>query len=690
MRFLQAGGGEFSEAEIQSIMVRHGVSRFTARALLLRGINGDEAIDDFLSPTVKELSSPFLLLGMEKAVSVIEGALERGEKFCVYGDYDADGICASAILLKTLRKRGADAFAYIPSRHDEGYGLNADAIRRIARDGAKLIITVDNGIAAYDEIALCRSLSLGIVVTDHHLRQGEAPDADALVCPSDMGGELSKLCGAAVAYKLSLALGADNPELLGLCALATVADVVPLTGENRRIVARGLPLMERNLGLEQLMRAAQAKGTTEYTASFLIAPRINAAGRMGDPARALELLMSESEGEAMRLAAELDAENDRRRGEELSILNDAERQISALNMDESFALVLYGQEWNLGVVGIVASRLARTYNRPVVLLGKSGDALTGSGRSIKELDLFDALLDCRDILQRFGGHALAAGVTVDEDKLDAFRERLNEAVKKRLGGMLLEPVTYYEAEAEPSELNLTLCDDIEKLAPFGEGNAEPCLLVRDVSVSSVRFVGRGKKHLWVNTVKGGTELRITAFGFGDRFDEWSRLKTADAVVKVRRDSYLGAKSCGVYCEYLKESEKNFAKTPEYTKILDAIYAEIKYNSMCRYGRGALDKQLEALPRIQLDRDTLLQDYREQLAAAKTGELSWDKLSIGSRVVLLIFLELGFFKADERGRIIPCEGCAKRSLEESSIYLSLTRAANERRNYRRQHGSQEQD
>jgi len=581
----------YTSDQLQWVRETFFVSEPLARLLLARGLTTHDQIYQFLNPESVPDGDPFALSGMDKAVAVIRDVIANNEKICVYGDYDADGICATAILGRCLRALGANAHWFIPNRRGEGYGVSPDRVKTLFERGVTCLITVDNGITAIAEIAYAKSLGMRVVVTDHH-RAGETlPPADAIVCASLDGyaQRQTDLCGAGVAWFFARALGCESERdwCLPLVALATVADMVRLAGENRKLVREGMTLIGNNVGLLALQRAAGvAEGACDEGAlGFILGPRLNVAGRMGDASRALRLLLCEDRLEADRLARELEAENRRRKAEETRIAEDAERMLAeagelppSLRGEGSAAargelppslrgdvgeanrgelppvIVLYGRDWNTGVMGIVASRLVDRYYRPVLLFADRNGEVTGSGRSIPEVDLHDLLTACADHLVRFGGHAGAAGMTVLEENLPALRQRAGEWLLARGGGVLPVKTRRYDLALRPEDCTLTLCRELTRLAPFGRGNEEPIFLLPNAPLSGVSAMGAEGKHLRANLGEGGGKLRLVAFGEGEKQRLWQGWERADALVRLRVNAYGGTQSVNAYHVFLEKSK----------------------------------------------------------------------------------------------------------------------------------------
>lgn len=550
MRYVMRENTDSSDAVIQGIRTRFGFTRPFAAMLQRRGLVDDAAITAFLHPETRELPDPFALADMDRAVWRIRQAIRAGERICVYGDYDTDGVSATAILSDALRSLSANVTFLLPSRFGEGYGLNNAAVDAMHADGVRVILTVDNGISAHAEIAYAKSLGMDTVVTDHHHCHETLPDAEAVVCASraDQDPSLGSLCGAAVAMLLAAALGVRIGKYLPIAALATMADAVPLTELNRTIVRRGLPLVGMHPGLKALLDAA---GVTEITGesvlSFILAPRINAAGRMGDATRAVRLLLTEEETERKLLAGELESENIRRRAEELRIWKEAEAQITE---PEPRILVLKGTDWNTGVIGIVASRILERRHCPVLLFSEVNGQLVGSGRSVPAVDLFALLTRHRELLLRFGGHRLAAGATIAASSFETLRKALSDDLAGLFPTGLPEEERTVEDTLALSEITPAFARELTTLAPFGEGNRAPLFRIEG-TLSDVRTMGKDGSHLGAKLADGNCSVRIVSFGNGDRFGDWNEVRRAYVYASIELGSFRGVPEVSVRAEEIE-------------------------------------------------------------------------------------------------------------------------------------------
>ena len=513
------------EARVRALAAAGGYAPLTAAVLSARGIDTPDAAAAYLSCDTAGLQDPLLLADMGKAVAVVEGALQRGERIVVYGDYDVDGVTATCTLVDYLRGRGAKCDYYIPNRLREGYGLSRAAMQELYDKGARLLITVDSGITADEEIATARALGMQVVITDHHECHDTLPAADAVVdCKRpDCTYPFDSLAGVGVAFKLVCALEGDMQAMLDryadLVALGTVADVMPITGENRIIVAAGLKKLAEtgNIGLEMLLREAGMKNRrlTSSTISFVLAPRINAAGRMGRAELAAELFLTHDPVHAQALAAQLCEQNKLRQNEENQILQQALTRLrTEYNPIEDKIIVLAGEGWHHGVIGIVCSRLCDRYGCPVVLIALDKDGTgKGSGRSVGGFNLFDALTSCEDLLERYGGHALAAGLTVDVGNIDALRDRLRAYAETHVTMAELVPQLHIDCMVRPDWLTIEQIEGLATLEPYGMRNPEPIFCMKDMVVEDITPIS-SDRHVRMTLIKDGVRFSAIWFGTG--------------------------------------------------------------------------------------------------------------------------------------------------------------------------------
>jgi single-stranded-DNA-specific exonuclease len=511
----------YSYAAAERLSAELGVSHVTAQVLVRRGLDTPAAARTFLEGADTHPLAAFG--GLRAGAARILGHVGRRSRITVHGDYDVDGVAATAVLVRALRTLGADVDWYLPSRVDDGYGLAAATVERLADRGTDLLITVDCAITAVEEVASARAAGLDVVVTDHHTPRADGALPDAPIVHPRLGGNpCPDLCATAVAHKLAQALleaAGEDPaaadEDLDLVALATVADVVPLLGENRRLVRAGLRALARTRkpGLRALMEVSRVDpGTVDASAiGFRLAPRINAAGRLHRADAGLELLLTEDPARARAIAAELDATNAERRDVETRILFSAEAQVAEHGPQAAY--VLAADDWHPGVIGIVAARIAERHHRPAVLIALDGDEGTGSGRSIPAFDLLGGLTAASRHLERYGGHRAAAGCTIARDGVDGFREAFAGHAAAVLGPEDLVPEQRIDAIAPGDALTLALAEELERLGPFGQANPPVSLLVPAAHVSDPRALGEGR-HVAFTLHAGGARSRCVQFGSG--------------------------------------------------------------------------------------------------------------------------------------------------------------------------------
>ena len=495
-----------------------GYPYLVSGVLASRGVSCPEQATEYLTQETALAHSPFLMKDMDKAAARIDRALADGEKIAIFGDYDVDGITATCIMVDYLKGRGADVVHYIPRRIEDGYGLSCEAIEGLRKGGATLLVTVDCGITGVEEVAYARSIGMDVVVTDHHECKETLPEASAVVDPrrTDCEYPFKHLAGCGVALKLVLALGGpDREEALfsrycTLAAVGTVADVMQMTGENRTIVSRGLATLDRSdfIGLHALLKEAGLAGReiSSVQIGFVLAPRINAAGRMGAADMAADLLLCQDPARAEELAKALCALNRERQSVEQTIYSQAEEMIEALPEDQRRALVLASETWHQGVVGIVASRLSEKYSRPSFMIHLNGGVGKGSCRSWGGFNLFAALESCSDLLLGFGGHELAAGFTIDEANIPAFRARMNQYAAEYWVGKAPESALEVDVELrQPGRVTLQEVEALAALEPYGSGNARPLFCLMGATLLRMQNVGQNR-HLKLRLGKGSAQF----------------------------------------------------------------------------------------------------------------------------------------------------------------------------------------
>ena len=509
-----------------------GISLFAAQLLTNRGIKTAAEARTYLYPTFDQLHSPFELADMEKAVERIHKAIKRGEKICIYGDYDTDGTTATALLINTFRQMDVPVDYYIPNRFGDGYGLSEDTVKKIHQENeAKLLITVDCGITSGQEVALANQLGMDVIVTDHHQPEKELPPAYALISSKIPENEYpdDELAGVGLAFKLAQGLIDDRlflESLLDLVALGTVVDIASLTGENRILSRLGLAELDKRKrpGVHALCEAAGHKldiPLNGYALSFKLGPRINAAGRMDTACKVVELLITDSEQVATRIASELNQANQRRQELERKIQNEAAEIIETEVSDDTIGIVVASDKWDekaQGVVGIVAARLMQAYYKPVIVLAINGDAATGSGRCIEGMNLADSLVACTELLVKHGGHAAAAGLTIKTENISEFKMAFNEYAREHLTEEDLQPKLDLEFETHLSLLTLDTLRELEQFEPFGKDNPSPCFGIQRVKVvnGSPTAMGKERNHLRMYLSDGQVKLCAIEWGAADK------------------------------------------------------------------------------------------------------------------------------------------------------------------------------
>lgn len=506
------------------------ITPLVASLLINRGLNTVDSARYFLFGK-EQFHDPYLLKGMDIAVNRIREAIDRQEPILIFGDYDADGVSSTTVLMLTLRDLGANVQFYIPNRFTEGYGPNETAFRRAAENGIKLIITVDTGISAINEAAIAKEIGLDLIITDHHEPGPVLPEALAIIHPKlpDSVYPFRELAGVGVAFKLAHALYGEVPEqLLEIAVIGTIADLVSLKDENRLIAKKGLEKLKvtKNKGLKAILKVAgvDQQNINEETIGFSLAPRINAVGRLENADMAVELLLTDDPFEAEALAQEMDELNKTRQSIVNSITLEAIEEVERNYPIDSNSVLVIGKEgWNAGVIGIVASRLVEKFYRPAIVLSfdKDKGLAKGSARSIAGFDLFKNLSECRDILPHFGGHPMAAGMTLKLEDVSDLRQSLNNLANEQLTEDDFIPITTLDHQIKVDEINLSALGELNLLAPFGMDNPKPKVLISNVQISTMRKIGSEQNHLKVMVNDNGTNLDGIGFGLGQLVDHIS-------------------------------------------------------------------------------------------------------------------------------------------------------------------------
>lgn len=496
------------------------VTHTFAKLLAQRGFTSGEEVMEFLNPEESQILFPFEFLAMGDVIDRIMEGIDREEKICVYGDYDCDGVCGTYILYHTLQTMCADVHFYLPSRFKDGYGLNMPSIEEMKARGTDLLITVDCGITNRKEIAYAKELGMEVIVTDHHECPEELPDTPYLINPKlpDEEYENKGLCGAAVAWKLAWGLLGDQAleDYIDVAALATIGDIMPLVGENRAIVSLGLAKFHQNpnLGLKALCQVAgvQVEKMDSTTMAFSLVPRINAVGRLAEAQTALELLLSESEEQALFLAQQIGMLNSQRQSMQKDIILHAEQTIEQkVDLVKDRLIFVSEEDWNVGIIGLAAAKLSGCYHRPTVVFGGRDGLLTGSARSVPGVDIYQALSQAQEYYEKFGGHSQAAGLTIKPENMELIYQKVNEYLTKHYQDEDFLGALYYDLAISPEEITLDFLEELAQLEPCGQGNEKPVFLLEHVKVKDAVLMGKEKNHLRMTIGKDNKQIKAIRF-----------------------------------------------------------------------------------------------------------------------------------------------------------------------------------
>lgn len=541
---------EFDKNRVVEISKTFKISPLTAIILYNRGVREDDDIREFLERDLGRMHDPFLMKDMDKATERIYQAKENNEKITIYGDYDVDGITSIAILYKYLKNMGIEVDYYVPDRMVEGYGVNRDALDKIHEGGTSLIITVDTGITAVEEAEYAKSIGLDFIVTDHHECKEKIPEVYAAIDPKrkDCPYPFKSLAGVGVVFKLIQALDKDNsPENLmdeyaDLMCLGTVADISPLIDENRVIVTEGLKRFKttKNIGLKALIDVStNGKAITTSTIGYTIAPRINASGRLGCASTSVELFLTEDEKKAAELADSLCHENTLRQQTEQKMFKEALEYIEQHpEIKNDDILVIPHENWHHGIVGIVSSKITEKYYKPSILFAVDGGSAKGSGRSVSGFNLFGALEHSSDLLEKFGGHELAAGLTIKAENIEPFRKAINEYAKGKIEEATLIPTISLDAQIKVTYITIDTVHDINRLQPFGVNNPTPAFSVRNIKIHRISVMSEGK-HLRMTLFKDGKYVDAVGFGMGDYYSMFKEGDFIDVAFALDINDYKG-------------------------------------------------------------------------------------------------------------------------------------------------------
>ena len=551
-----------NEEKVEELQKKYKLNRLLSTLLTNRGITEETEIEKFLNPKRSDFYDPFGMPDMEKAVERILNAIENKEQIIIYGDYDVDGITSVTVLKSFLEERGIQVNVYIPNRLNEGYGLNKTAMEEIAKQGNKLMITVDCGITAVEEVEYAKKFGIETIITDHHEPAEELPKAIAVVDAKrkDNKYECRNLAGVGVVFKLiqalSIKLKLDQKEYLkylDIVCVGTISDIVPLTDENRVIVKLGLKLVEqtKNLGLKEILQSCGYSKINSTTISFGVAPRINACGRMGHQEEALNLLVSKEEKEVKKLTQKINEYNKIRQEIEKNIYNEAIEQIEKERNDNKNTIVVFGKGWHHGVIGIVSSKITELYFKPSILLCEEDGECKGSGRSIPGFDLHEALMECNDTIDKFGGHAMAVGININKEKVEEFKEEFEKIAKEKEVDKII-PILNLDAEIKLDDVNKEMVDSLKELEPFGEANKMPIFAFRNLKIDSIRSLSDGK-HLRLSVKDNKNIINAIGFNMGALADTYRIGDRVDIAGNLEINSFNGVDSIQINIKDIMKS-----------------------------------------------------------------------------------------------------------------------------------------
>ncbi|MDR1467086.1 MAG: single-stranded-DNA-specific exonuclease RecJ [Oscillospiraceae bacterium] len=668
------------EQNVLKISQKNGVSVFLAFILSARGFKIQDDLSLFLEEK-ETLPDSFEFKDMKKAISRIKKAIEIGEMICVFGDYDADGITATALLYSFLKQKNANVEYYVPQRENEGYGMSCSVIKRISQRGVKLIITVDNGICAVEEITFAASLGVEVIVTDHHRPHKILPNAFAIVNPyqTDCESQFKDFCGAGLALLLVMAFGENSKErndllinYIDFAAIGTIGDLVDIKSSNRFIVKLGLKYIENSKkpGISALLRSSNLsnKKINSQDIAFLVVPRINACGRLTSPEIALELLLSDDSQKALKLAKELDKQNSLRKIIESDITKQASEQINLdflCKFDPVIVVVCEG--WHIGVIGIVASRLSLQYGKPCIVISTDGSFARGSGRSIEGFSLVDAVKNCSDILNRFGGHPMAVGFDIETSKIDEFRQRMNYFARE------LRESTFsrieIDCELKPEDINISLIEELKILEPFGHKNPVPVFCMYDLTIINICAVG-GSKHLKISFTKNENIVNAMQFSVMPQEFGYQIGDTVDIAFTIFASKFRGQNTLCISIKDIRPCNTDIDLIMKEQKIYEGISHDIYKNLAIRedYSKFAPSRDefiyvYKRFQKINIRGKTIENIFRE-----------FDGINfIKFMFILDVFAELDIIKIKAAGNAVSIEILnpkAKANLTDSKILKKL--------------------
>ncbi len=554
---------ETDEEQVRKIQEKYGLNKLLSTILVNRNITTEEKIRLFLQPTRHDFYNPFLITDMEKAVERIIKAIKNQEKVTIYGDYDVDGITSITVLKSFLKDRGLEVNFYIPNRLDEGYGLNKEAIKKIVDNGCELMITVDCGISAIEEIEYANTLGIETIITDHHEPSNKLPNALAIIDNKrkDSTYPFRELAGVGVVFKLIQAISTkleikeeEYLKYLDIVCVGTISDIVPLIDENRVIAKLGLLLISqtKNIGLRSIIKTSGYSKVDSNTISFGIAPRINACGRMGKAEEALELLLSPNINYVNDLSRKLNEHNKTRQETEKSILESAIKQIEKQHLDQNNTIIVGGENWHHGVIGIVSSKITEMYFKPSILLSFEEDGIgKGSGRSIPGFDLHDALMKCEDCIEKFGGHSMAVGVTIKKENFENFKKEFEEIAKASHTEEIM-PIIQVDSKIDLKDINKEMVESLKQLEPFGEANRMPVFLFKNLKIDSIRSLSEGK-HLKLTLKDNNIIINGIGFNLGNLAIEYTIGDKVDVVGVLEINHFNGEESLQINIKDIMKS-----------------------------------------------------------------------------------------------------------------------------------------
>ena len=551
-----------NEQKVKEICEKYNLNKIIGKIIVNRNVTSDEDVRIFIIPTRDDFHDPFLFKGMDIAVDRILQAINSKEKILIYGDYDVDGITSTTVLKKYLQERGGIVNTYIPNRLNEGYGLNKEAIKKIKEMGTDLIITVDCGISGIEEVKYAKELGIEVIVTDHHEVGEVLPDALAVIDAKrkDNTYPFNLLAGVGVVFKviqaISIKLNLKAEEYLkylDLVCVGTISDIVPLEGENRTIAKLGLMLIRvtKNLGLRELIKSSGYKEIDSNTISFGVAPRINACGRMGHEEEALKLFLAETKEEAVEVTKKLNEYNTLRQNTEKAIYEDAVSKIEKENIENKNSIVVGGYNWHHGVIGIVSSKVTEKYYKPSILLCFEDGIAKGSGRSIQGFDLYEGLTKCSELLDKFGGHAMAVGLTLNKENFENFKDKF-EKIAEEANIKEMVPTIYIDEEVKLKDISMDLVKSLSVLEPFGEANKVPLFLIKNLKIDSIRALSEGR-HLKLSLRDESVVINAIGFDIGNLAEEYKIGDKIDVVGTLEINSFNGFSSIQINIKDIRKS-----------------------------------------------------------------------------------------------------------------------------------------